>query len=64
MSYEELRADLCEAYPGWTFEAIDDMSFEQIESACRRGKKSKGIPVHSDEEVREIARNWRKYYGI
>jgi hypothetical protein len=51
-------------YPGWTFDTIDDMSFEQIDSALRRGKPTKGIPIHSAEEARDIAVNWRKYLGI
>lgn len=40
------------------------MSFEQIDSAWRAGKPAKGIPITSDAQVREIARNWRQYYGI
>lgn len=63
MSYEQVRADLCEMYPGWTFETIDGMSFEQIDSACRRGRKEK-LVVQSIEEAREINRNWREYYGL
>ena len=63
MTYEEVRAELAEQF-GWTFAAIDDMTFEQIDSARRMGKRSPGIPVGSDEDVKEINRNWRKYYGI
>jgi len=64
MTYEEIRAGLCEMYPGWTFDAIDDMSFEQIDSAIRKGKKPEGIPINSIDEAREINLNWRKYVGI
>lgn len=63
MSYEEIRARLAEQY-GWTFDAIDDMSFEQIGSACAGGKRQVAIPVGSPEEVREIARDWRRWYGV
>ena len=63
MTYEELRAKLAELY-GWDFATIDEMSWDQINSACRGGKPRGGIPVHTVEEVREIARNWRKYAGI
>lgn len=63
MSYEELRAQLAEHY-GWTFDAIDTMTFDQIESAWTGGKKSKGIPVRSKEEAMEINRNWRRHLGI
>ena len=64
MSYEELRADLCQAYPGWSFNTVDTMSFEQIISACRSGKKPDGIPISSPEDVYEIQRNWRQYAGL
>ena len=40
------------------------MSFEQIESACTGGKRPKGIPVKSGEDVMRVARNWRKHLGI
>jgi hypothetical protein len=51
-------------YPGWTFETVDNMSFEQINSAIREGKKPAGIPIESHEEAHEINRNWRQYVGI
>lgn len=63
MSYEEIRANLAEAYH-WTFAEIDDMSFEQISSACRKGKRPAGIPIHSVEDVQRIAKEWRRYYGV
>jgi len=63
MEYEQLRAQLAEHY-GWTFEAIDTMTFDQIESAWTGGKRRKGIPVRSNEEMQEISRNWRRYLGI
>jgi hypothetical protein len=63
VSYEEIRADLCEGY-GWSFADVDGMSFEQIDSACRHGKKREGIPIATAEDVHRIARDWRKYYGI
>jgi hypothetical protein len=61
---------------GWTFDAIDGMSFEQIDSAyacmpieqtdgsVRPNRRSKGIPVESVEQAQEISANWRDYYGI
>jgi hypothetical protein len=63
MTYEEVRAKLAEMY-GWTFSTIDDMSFEQIESAWRGGKPDTGFPVRSLDDVQNIRRNWRKYVGI
>jgi hypothetical protein len=53
---------LAERY-GWTFDAIDEMSFEQIESACRGGKPEK-LTARSLDEAVEIAKNWREYYRI
>lgn len=63
MSYEEVRAELAERY-GWTFDVIDGMSFEQLESAVLGGKRSKGIPVESNADAEQVARDWRKYVGI
>ena len=63
MPYDEMRAQLAEHY-GWTFTVIDDMTFDQIESAWTGGKKSKGIPVRSAEEAAEVTRNWRRHIGI
>ena len=44
------------------------MTFEQIDSACRGGKRPKGVTAHSFEEAAELAKdmqeNWRKYYGV
>jgi hypothetical protein len=64
MTYLEVRAALCEMYPGWTFDTIDDMSFEQISSALSRGDAATGIPVYSAGEALEVAANWRVYLGI
>ena len=63
MSYPELQAHLAEKY-GWSFETIDNMSFEQITSALTDGKKQEGIPVKSVEDVEKINRNWRKLVGV
>lgn len=63
MTYEEVRARLAEDF-GWTFDQIDDMSFEQIASALSRGEQSKGIAISSAEEALEITENWREYVGI
>jgi hypothetical protein len=63
MTYEEVRARLAEDF-GWTFDVIDDMSFEQIRSAITRGEPDRGIPVSSVEEAREVAANWRTYLGV
>ncbi len=63
MSYPELQAHLAEKY-GWSFEQIDDMSFEQISSALDDGKKPKGIIVKSADDVKEINKHWRKMVGI
>jgi len=60
MEYEQLRVHLAEHY-GWTFDVIDNMTFDQIESASTGGKREKGIPVRSLEEALEITRNWRRY---
>jgi hypothetical protein len=40
------------------------MSFEQIDSAINKGKKSTGIPIESHEQLKDIAKNWREYVGI
>lgn len=64
MSYEEVRVGLCRLYPGWTFDTIDNMSFEQIESALNEGKKPKGLTIESHEQLADINKNWRLYYGI
>ncbi len=63
MRYEQLRAELAEHY-GWTFAAIDDMTFDQIVSAWTGGKPSKGIPVRSKDEAAAVTRNWRRHLGI
>lgn len=75
MTYEEVRATLCKFY-GWTFDDVDGMSFEQIDSACacmpeeqadgtiRPSPRQSGISVNSIEEIREINANWRQYVGI
>ena len=49
---------------GWTFDEIDDMSFEQISSALDDGKRPKGIAVKSADDVKEINKYWRKMVGI
>jgi hypothetical protein len=63
MTYEEVRARLAEDF-GWSFDTIDDMSFEQINSAITRGEKSQGIPIESISDMDDINRNWRTYVGI
>lgn len=63
MEYEELRAKIAEHY-GWSFALIDDMTFDQIESAWMGGKKAKGVRVRSPEEAMEVTKNWRRYLGI
>ncbi len=40
------------------------MSWDQIVSARTGGKKQLGIPISKDEDVAEVAKNWRKYVGI
>ena len=40
------------------------MTFDQIASAWTGGKREKGIPVRSPEEIQEVTRNWRKYLGV
>lgn len=37
------------------------MTFDQIASAASRGKRRKGIPVTSRDEVLQMARQWRRY---
>jgi hypothetical protein len=63
MEYEELRAHLAERY-GWSFDIIDGMTFDQIESAWTGGKRSKGIPVRSMDEAMAVNRNWKRYLGL
>lgn len=67
MTYEEARVYLAQTY-GWTFEQIDNMTFEQISSAAREGKPNRGIKAGSLEEALKIQRdmraNWRHYYGV
>lgn len=46
---------------GWTFEVIDGMDFDAIDSAWREGKPRRGIRVNSEEEVlamRQDRRLW------
>lgn len=61
MTYEQIRAGLAEKY-GWTFDVIDNMSFDAIESALVGTKKRTGLAITDDSEVFEMARNWRRYY--
>ncbi len=61
---------------GWTFETIDNMSFEQIESAIacmpvehedgsvRPERRQRGISVDSMEQVEEINAHWREYFRV
>ena len=64
MSYTEIRAELAEQY-GWSFDVIDNMSFEQIVDARCGGKpESDGVPFESVEQFHEIQQNRRKYLGI
>jgi hypothetical protein len=75
LSYEEIRATLCKFY-GWTFADVDNLSFEQIDSAIdcmpveqmdgtiRPNPRQAGISVHSSEELKEFNENWRAYYGV
>jgi len=53
-------------YPGWTFDTIDDMSFEQIESAMTKGRprETNAVPVESMEDVWWVQANIRKVYGF
>jgi hypothetical protein len=37
------------------------MTFDQIESALRKGKTRKGVPVQSDDDVRALQRQWRQF---
>lgn len=63
MTYEEIRAKLAEFY-GWSFREIDEMSWDQINSACRAGKRNDGIEINSIEDAIEIQKNWRAYAGL
>jgi hypothetical protein len=62
MSYEEMRCKLAEVY-GWSFRDIDDMSFEQIDSAWRGGKKDNRMSIDSFDDVKWLAENSRKVWG-
>lgn len=53
---------LCERY-GWTFDTVDNMSFEQIWSAMSGGKKFEGIEVQTVAEVQWMADNPRLVWG-
>lgn len=64
MTYDEVREALCIRYAGWTFDTVDNMTFDQIEIAWNRGKKAKGLAVNSDEDVERINREWRRYVGF
>jgi hypothetical protein len=61
LSYEEMRAQLCERY-GWTFDQVDELDFDRLASAWRGGKRPKGVAVDSDDDVAPIGRHWRRYY--
>lgn len=40
------------------------MTFDQIESAYCMGKRKKGIPVRSKEDVMNVSKNWRRHIGL
>lgn len=61
--YSEIRWRLVKD-TGWTFDAVDCMSFEQIADALAEGKHTSGMEVHSIEDVHRIARDWRKLLGV
>lgn len=64
MTYEETRCLLAERY-GWTFDTIDDMSFEQISLALGGGKeRNKSIEIESMADIAWIQANLRKVYGF
>lgn len=56
-----MRASLALKY-GWTFDAIDAMTFDAIEDAMREGKPPRGVIFGDDAGKAEISRNWRRYY--
>ena len=61
ITYEEVRAKLAEWY-GWSFDTIDNMTMEQINSAVCQGKqKADGVPI---EYADDFQQRWREYYGI
>jgi hypothetical protein len=61
ITYEEVRAKLAEWY-GWSFQTIDDMTTEQLDSAIRKGKpESDGVPI---EYADDFQKRWREYLGI
>lgn len=59
--YPVLRARLCEKHPGWTYDTVDDMTFEQIGMACNEGKPVE-VPMEDDEQLEAVTANWRDYY--
>ncbi len=63
MTYEEVRAELCERY-GWGFDQVDNLTFDQIESAWVGGKRGPVLRTKSIKELRDMARDWRKHLGI
>jgi hypothetical protein len=60
-SYAELRCKLCEKYPGWTFETVDNMTFEQIGQACNDGKRFE-VVVEEEADLAQSRARWREYY--
>jgi hypothetical protein len=60
--YSEIRAKLCEKYPGWTFETVDNMTFEAIESAWHDGKPTRGITIDDPSQATDMAKRWREFY--
>jgi hypothetical protein len=61
ITYEEVRAKLAEWY-GWSFDTIDNMTMEQLDSAIRKGKpEAEGVPI---EYADDFQKRWREYLGI
>lgn len=38
------------------------MPLDTITSIAMEGKRPSGIPIEDDEQVKELARNWRDYW--
>jgi hypothetical protein len=62
LPYTEIRCKLCERYPGWTFDAVDNMTFEQIGQAWNGGKPVE-ITLEDSGQIEDTVSRWREYYA-
>lgn len=55
-----MRYSICEALTGILPSDVDNMPFSVLENLLREGKKP-GATIESDDQVRAMARDWKKY---